>query len=93
MMEADSRDFSALERQMEHISAKLANHGELVTSIGRVVEKVQGGWTGFTASEKVVIQEELRTAERCARQLYDSGLVRLEIACAQGLVEKAAAVV
>ena len=90
MMEADSRDFSALERQMEHISAKFAQHGQLVTSIGRVVEKVRGGRTGFTASEKKVIQEELRTAERCARQLYDSGLVKLEIACAQGLVEKAA---
>ena len=90
MMEADSRDFSALERQMEHISAKLANHGELVTSIGRVVEKVQGGWTGFTASEKVVIERELQTEERCARQLCDSALVRLEIAYAQGLVGKAA---
>ena len=46
MMGADSRDFSALERQMEHISAKFAQHGQLVTSIGRVVEKVRGGGRG-----------------------------------------------
>ena len=78
---------------MEHMSVKLARHVELVASLGRAVEKVRGGRTGFTASEKKVIQEELRTAERCARQLYDSGLVKVEIACAQGLVEKAAAYV
>jgi len=89
-MEADSRDFSALERQMELMQTNVANHATLVTSIGRAVAKVRGGWTRFTASEKLVIVQELRTAERCARQLYDSGLVHSEIAYAQGLVEQAA---
>ena len=89
-MEADSRDFSALERQMEHMQTNVANHATLVTSIARAVAKVRGGWTRFTASEKAVIQQELRTAERCARQLYDSALMHSEIAYAQGLVEAAA---
>ena len=89
MTEADSFGFSALERQMEQLRGKVEKHSELVSSIGAAAAKVRGGWTRFTASEKETIEEELRTAEMCARQLYDKGLLSAEIAYAQGLVQEA----
>lgn len=86
-MSTESSDFKKLELQMQHLTNVVAQNAAAVRLIAAAAAKLRGGRTWFTASEKEIIENELREADMNARQMCEKELLCQEIAYTQRLVE------